>query len=64
MTQGGGAPGHSTPYRRFRGFAARLDPVPDLRHRPGPKPTAYQMAEGTNLKLQEKGLGAGLAGRL
>lgn len=55
----GRAPSHHTLHRRFQGFAAQLDPVPDLTHRPGPKPAAYQQADGTKLKLQAAGHSAG-----
>jgi hypothetical protein len=48
-------------HRRFQGFAATLDPVPDYTHRPGPKPAAYQQADGTKLKLQAQGHAAGHA---
>jgi len=55
------APSTSTLHRRFQDFACHLDPVPDLAHKPGPKPAAYQMADGTKLKLQDQGWDAGLA---
>ena len=51
----GRAPSHHTVHRRFQGFAAQLDPVPDLTHRRGPKPAAYQQADGTKLQLQARG---------
>lgn len=54
-------PSRSTLHRRFQGFASHLDPVPDLTHTPGPKPTAYQIADGTKIKLQERGHDAGIA---
>jgi hypothetical protein len=57
----GRAPSHATVHRRFQGFAATLDPVPDSTHRPGPKPAAYQQADGTKLKLQAQGHRAGSA---
>lgn len=57
----GRAPSHPTVHRRFQGFAATLDPVPDCTHRPGPKPAAYQQADGTKLKLQAGGHAAGSA---
>jgi Transposase, Mutator family len=57
----GRAPSHSTVHRRFQGFAATLDPVPEYTHRPGPKPAAYQQADGTQLKLQAQGHPAGSA---
>lgn len=57
----GRAPSPATVHRRFQGFAATLDPVPDFTHRPGPKPAAYQQADGTKLKLQAQGHPAGLA---
>lgn len=57
----GRAPSHHTVHRRFQGFAATLDPVPDCTHRPGPKPAAYQQADGTKLKLQAQGWAAGSA---
>lgn len=55
MAPDGRAPSHHTLHRRFQDFAAQLDPVPDLTHRPGPKPSAYQQADGTKLKLQAGG---------
>ncbi len=55
----GRAPSHSTVHRRFQGFAETLDPVPDYTHRRGPKPAAYQQADGTKLKLQAQGHHAG-----
>lgn len=57
----GRAPSHHTLHRRFQGFAAQLDPVPDLTHRPGPTPSAYQQADGTKIKLQAGGHNAGSA---
>ncbi|MEK7370863.1 MAG: hypothetical protein AAB265_05340, partial [candidate division NC10 bacterium] len=51
----GRALSHHTLHRRFQGFAAHLDPVPDLTHRRGPKPSAYQQADGTKLTLQAGG---------
>ena len=57
----GSAPSHSTLHRRFRGFAARLDPVPGPSHEGDPGPSAYQLADGTKLRLQDKGRNAGLA---
>lgn len=57
----GRAPSHSTVHRRFQGFAATLDPVPDYTHRRGSKPAAYQQADGTKLKLQVQGHNAGSA---
>jgi len=54
-------PNHRTLHRRFQGFAERLDPVPDLTHRRGPKPSAHQQADGTKLKLQNRGHDAGSA---
>ena len=57
----GRAPSLATVHRRFQGFAATLDPVPDYTHRPGPKPAAYQQADGTKLKLQAAGHAAGSA---
>jgi hypothetical protein len=57
----GRAPSPATVHRRFQGFAATLDPVPDYTHRPGPKPAAYQQADGTKLKLQAQGHAAGHA---
>jgi len=61
LTPDGRAPSHHTVHRRFQGFAATLDPVPDYTHRPGPKPAAYQQADGTKLKLQAQGHRAGSA---
>ncbi len=55
MAPDGRAPSHHTLHRRFQGFATRLDPVPDLTHRPGPKPSAYQQADGTKVQLQARG---------
>ncbi len=55
----GRAPSPATIHRRFQGFAATLDPVPDYTHRPGPKPAAFQQADGTKLKLQAQGHAAG-----
>lgn len=57
----GRAPSHATVHRRFQGFAATLDPVPDYSHRRGSKPAAYQQADGTKLKLQAQGHRAGSA---
>jgi hypothetical protein len=57
----GRAPSPATVHRRFQGFAASLDPVPDYTHRRGPKPAAYQQADGTKLKLQAQGHHAGSA---
>ena len=57
----GRAPSPATVHRRFQGFAATLDPVPDYTHRRGPKPAAYQQADGTKLKLQAQGHAAGHA---
>jgi len=57
----GRAPSHQTVHRRFQGFATTLDPVPDYTHRRGPKPAAYQQADGTKLKLQAQGHTAGSA---
>ena len=57
----GRAPSHSTVHRRFQAFAETLDPVPDYTHRRGPKPAAYQQADGTKLKLQAQGHQAGSA---
>jgi hypothetical protein len=57
----GRGPSHSTVHRRFQGFAETLDPVPDYTHRRGPKPAAYQQADGTKLKLQAQGHNAGSA---
>ncbi len=54
-------PDHRTLHRRFQDFAGRLDPVPDLTHRRGPKPSAHQQADGTKLKLQNRGHDAGQA---
>jgi hypothetical protein len=54
-------PDHRTLHRRFQGFAEHLDPVPDLAHRRGPKPSVHQQADGTKLKLQNRGYGAGNA---
>ncbi|MEK7838861.1 MAG: hypothetical protein AAB328_12870, partial [candidate division NC10 bacterium] len=56
----GRAPSHHTLHRRFQGFAAHLDPVPALTHRRGPKPSAYQQADGTKLTLQAGGHSLGL----
>jgi hypothetical protein len=55
----GATPSPSTLHRRFQGFADKLDPVPDLSHKRGPKPSAYQMADGTRIKLQQAGHDAG-----
>jgi hypothetical protein len=55
MGPDGRGPSPQTLHRRFQDFAARLDPVPDLTHRPGPKPAAYQQADGTKLPLQARG---------
>ena len=55
----GVGPNHSTLHRRFQGFAASLNPVPDLSHKRGPKPAAHQQADGTKLKLQNAGRDAG-----
>ena len=55
----GRAPSPPTVHRRFPGVAATLDPVPDYAHRRGPKPAAYQQADGTQLKLQARGQSAG-----
>lgn len=55
----GRAPSHHTVHRRFQGFAATLDPVPDYTHRRGPKPGAYQQADGTKVKLQARGHNTG-----
>jgi hypothetical protein len=55
MAPDGRAPSHHTVHRRFQAFAAQLDPVPDLTHRPGSKPSAYQQADGTKVKLQAGG---------
>lgn len=52
-------PGHTTLHRRFQGFADKLDPIPYLSHKRGPKPSAYQMADGTKVKLQRAGHDAG-----
>lgn len=57
----GRAPSHHTVHRRFQGFAATLDPVPDSTHRRGSQPAAYQQADGTKLKLQAQGHNAGSA---
>jgi len=57
----GRAPSHAPVHRRFQGFAATLDPVPDCTHRPGPTPAAYHQADGTQLKLQARGHQAGSA---
>lgn len=57
----GRAPSPATVHRRFQGFAETLDPVPDYTHRRGPKPAAYQQADGTKLKLQAQGHDAGNA---
>ena len=57
----GWAPSHHTVHRRFQGFAATLDLVPDYTHRRGPKPGAYQQADGTKVKLQAQGHSAGSA---
>lgn len=57
----GRAPSVATVHRRFQGFATRLEPVPDSTHRRGPKPAAYQQADGTKLKLQAQGHAAGTA---
>ncbi len=57
----GRAPSPATVHRRFQGFAASLDPVPDYTHRRGPKPAAYQQADGTKSKLQAQGHHAGSA---
>jgi hypothetical protein len=57
----GRAPSHHTLHRRFQGFADQLDPVPDLAHRQGSKPTAFQQADGTKLALQAHGHDAGHA---
>lgn len=46
---------HTTLYRRFQGFADTLDPVLDLNHKRSPKPSAYQMPDGSKLKLQRVG---------
>jgi hypothetical protein len=54
-------PDHRTLHRRFMDFAGKLDPVPDLTHRSGPKPSAHQQADGTKLKLQNRGHDAGSA---
>ena len=54
-------PDHRTLHRRFQGYAERLDPIPDLTHRRGPKPSAHQQADRTKLKLQNRGHGAGSA---
>jgi len=57
----GVGPNHSTLHRRFQDFAAgHLDPIPDLSHTRGSKPTAHQQADGTKLKLQRAGHDAGL----
>lgn len=61
MAPDGRVPSHHTLHRRFQDFAARLDPVPDLTHRRGPKPAAYQMADGTKVHLQQAGHDAGQA---
>lgn len=61
MAPDGRAPSHHTLHRRFQGFAAQLDPVPDLTHRRGPKPATYQQADGTKVKLQAAGHQAGQA---
>lgn len=61
LSPDGRAPSHHTLHRRFQGFAAQLDPVPDLTHRPGPKPSAYQQADGTKLQLQARGYNLGQA---
>lgn len=56
----GVGPNHTTLHRRFQDFAAgHLDPVPDLSHTRGSKPTAHQQADGTKLKLQRAGHDAG-----
>ena len=56
----GRALSHHTLHRRFQGFAAHLDPVPELTHRRGPKPSAHQQADGTKLKLLAGGHSLGL----
>lgn len=61
MAPDGRAPSHHTLHRCFQAFAAQLDPVPDLAHRPGPKPSAYQQADGTKVRLQAAGHHAGQA---
>jgi len=61
MAPDGRAPSHQTVHRRFQDFAETLDPIPDYTHRPGPKPAAYQQADGTKLKLQAQGRNAGSA---
>jgi hypothetical protein len=55
----GRAPHHSTLHRRFQGFAEHLDPVPDLAHRRGSKPAAFQQADGTKLAMQDHGRSVG-----
>ena len=61
MAPDGRVPSHHTLHRRFQAFATQLDPVPDLSHRPGPKPSAYQQADGTKVQLQAAGHRAGQA---
>jgi len=55
----GSPPSHVTLHRRFQDFAGHLGPVPDLEHQRGSKPTAYQQADGTQLKLQKQGHNVG-----
>lgn len=57
----GRAPSHHTLHRCFQAFTTQVDPVPDLTHRRGPKPAAYQQADGTKLPLQASGHRAGSA---
>lgn len=61
VTPDGSAPSHHTLHRRFRSFAAGLDPLPTPPLKGDPGPSAYQLADGTKLRLQDKGFDAGLA---
>ena len=47
--------GRSTLHRRFQGFAEHMNPVPDMKHQHGSKPTAFQQADGTKLAMQDHG---------
>jgi hypothetical protein len=53
--------GHNTLHRRFQGFAERLNPVPNMTHKRGSKPAAFQQADGTKLAMQDHGRNVGKA---
>ena len=58
----GEGPDHRTLHRRFQSFAStHAGVVPDLSHKRGPKPSAFQQADGTKIKLQKRGKNIGQA---